>query len=123
MADHDSVVLDPPQQVYLFDEEGQPVLEPLRRLEDVAPGLVVCFRNPWRPDEFARALVRGQPDAVVLEVGNSLGSLELDDELGWVCRGLVKKHSVFSGLAEEMVEKATEAAYTDELMKKMAGKK
>ena len=123
MADPEGLVLDPPRQVFLVDDEGEPVERPLRRPEDLAPGTFVCIKNPWRPDTFARGMVRGKPDAIVLELGNALGPLDLDEDLGWVCRGLVKKHSVFAGLAEDMVEQATEKAYTEALLKKMSGKK
>lgn len=123
MADHEAFPLDPPHQVFLVDDDGEAVEQPLRRPEDLAPGASVCIKNPWRPDAFARGTVRGKPDAIVLELGQALGPLELDEELGWVCRGLVKKQSIFAGLAEEMVEQATETAYTEALMKKMSGKK
>jgi hypothetical protein len=122
MTEQDSVVLDPPHEIFLLDEEGSPSVDPLRRREDLAPGLVVCIRNPWRPENFARGLVRGRPDAMVLELGNSLGALEFDEGAGWTCRGFVKKTSVYSGLAEDMVEQATEVAYTDELIRRLSGK-
>ena len=116
-----AIPLSPPHVVFLVDDEGEPVLKPLRRVEDLPPNTIACIRNPWRVEEFAKGTVRGEPGAVVLDLGISLGALELDEEHGWLCPGLVKKQSVFAGLAEEMVDQATEANYTQELMKKLKG--
>lgn len=92
----DAIGFDPPAPLFVVNEENTVITEPLRELHrDMRVGIP----NPWSDEEsYAIGIVRHVSGEWVLDIGSSLGKLELQEE-GWVCVGLARMSAIAQGLA------------------------
>ena len=113
----------PPAPLYRVVDANRVIEEPITERYDLKPNTRVAVPHAWgKADEYMIGTTRGKDGSLVMEIGHSLGFLEFDEAEGWVCRGLMKTHHVMSGVAQELLEKAS-GSFTDRLVKKSGKKK
>jgi len=94
----EAIAFDPPAPVFLVTEDNVVLTEPLFEIEG---NMRVAIPNPWADSEdYAIGVVRGRPGQWMLDVGRSLGKLELM-EGGWKCVGLARINAIAQGMALE----------------------
>ena len=113
----DAMRFEPPTQLYAADEDGV-ILEPVFELKH---GMRAGISNPWatEPDRYLVGVIRGLPGRWLLDIGRSLGKIELQED-GFKVTALVRMAAIAEGLALETAEKTK--SFTQRLLKKTAKK-
>ena len=95
----DAIGFDPPAPLFLVTEENVAITEPL--FEELSANMRVAIPDPWsKTENYIIGVVRGLPGKWMLDVGSSLGKLELTED-GWKCLGLARMNAIAQGLAIE----------------------
>ena len=99
------------------------VTEPLKK-EELISRMRIAIPNPWASEEerYLPGVVYGDGVQFLMDVGQSFGSLDFHEQLGWVCRALIPKTDVVSGVVEALREKA-KGSFTQRLIKRSSMKK
>lgn len=92
----DAIGFEPPAVLFAVNEEDTVITEPLLELHQ---NMRVGIPNPWSEKEsYVVGVIRNVNGEWVLDVGSSLGKLELQGQ-GWVCLGLARMSAIARGLA------------------------
>jgi hypothetical protein len=89
-----------PLPICALDNEGLAVIDEFP--SELLPGTRVAIPNPWHPGEgrYLPCVVRGQRDAVVLEVGQAIGQVAKNGNC-WYCIALVQQGAIAKALLED----------------------
>lgn len=116
---------DPPHPVFrvaVIDGLETVVTESLKK-EELISRMRIAIPNPWAEEKrYLPGVVYGDDVQFLMDVGQSFGSLEFREELGWVCRALVPKTDIMSGVIQTLREKA-KGSFTQRLIKRATPKK
>jgi hypothetical protein len=113
-AGPEAIGFDPPAPVFRVDESNYAVTDPLYEL---AAQMRVAIPNPWsKTESYAIGIIREVAGEFVLELGSSLGKLQLLEQ-GWVCVGLARMSAIAEAMALEMAPPEPKK-FTDRLLKR-----
>jgi len=119
---------DPPYPLYPVGEDGGAMVdEPLTEKHMLNGRMPVAMPNPWNVEEerFLPGIAYGDGVQFVLDVGQSFGSIEFDEEHGWCVQALIPKNHVMARVIPEVIaklQKQKQGSFTKRLLSK-PGKK